>query len=320
MKRRLGHPGTHGIDEMPRESVSREVLEAFERCQRRYPTVQLPFEAFRARVEDILSREMNLPDEKAQLTALAQIRHEDLFLAIACSRDDRIAWEHFADDYLPLLRRFAAQACANPGESEDLAQDIAAKMLKEKNRLAGYNGRGSLASWLRAAVSHAAIDRFRRTRRQVSLEALQESGKQAALADPGNRDEEENLDSRWGPVISNLVNEKISALSARDRLLLGLYYLRDVPLKTIGRQFGIHEATAYRWLDKLRREIRKQVEHELRKKHGLRVSEIQSLWKWASLPSMVDPIAGAEASSPAAEANLENAGERIQKKSARGID
>lgn len=298
--------------------MAQEVLEAFERCLQRYPTVQLSFEVFQARVDEILSREMRLPDETSRLKAFVQIHHEDLFLAIACSRDDRVAWEHFADDYLPVLRHFAAQACGDPGEGEDLAQEITAKMLKEKNRLAGYNGRCSLAGWLRVAVSHAAIDRFRRRQRQVSLEDLQERGIQIAVVDSGKQDEGEALDAQWGPVVSSVANEKISKLSARDRLLLGLYYLRGVPLKTIGRQFGIHEATASRWLERLRQEIRKQVEHELRKKHGLRPNEIQSLWKWISVSSVVEPIAGD--SSPAVKSGSGYTDERMPKKTASQMD
>jgi len=141
---------------------------------------------------------------------------------------------------------------------------------------------------------------------------------QVSSADPGKKYEEDGLDSRWGPVISKVANEKMSGLSARDRLLLALYYLRGVSLKAISRQFGIHEATVSRWLDRLRREIRNQVERELRKKHGLRASEIQSLWRWISIPSVRDAIAGEL--SPATDANMENPGGQVQKKSARHMD
>ncbi len=303
---------------MRRKFIADDVLEAFERCQRRYPTVQLPFEAFQARIDAILSRDANQQSESAREEIFAQIHHEDLFLATACASDDRVAWECFADDYLPMLRKFASQACGGSGKGEDLAQEIAARLLGEKHRLAGYNGRGSLAGWLRVAVSHAAIDRFRRMRKQVSLEDLQEWDTQTAHNNPTSRDGEESLDSRWGPVISRVANEIMSRLSARDRLLLGLYYLRDVPLKAIGRHFGIHEATASRWLEKLRRNIRKQVESELRKKHGLRVSEIQSLWRWISIPSVVNPIAGRPY--PATEPTRGNTGGSEQKNPARRID
>ncbi len=294
--------------------MTQEIVEAFERCQRRYPTIQLSLEVFQARVNDVLSRICSV-EEQSQ--ASTRIHYEDLFLATACSRDDRIAWEYFADDYMPIIRRFAAQACGDSVEAEDLAQEVTAKMLREKNRLAGYNGNGSLAGWLRVAVSHAAVDRFRRRRGQVSLDELQESGMQAGLSN-GTKEDGEDLDSRWGPVVSGIANETISGLPARDRLLLGLHYLRGLSLKTIGRQFGVHEATASRWLERLRREIRKRVEHELRKKYGLRTGEIQSLWRFISIPSVVDPIA--EASSLATGANAGNAVEDMDKKPARRID
>jgi RNA polymerase sigma-70 factor, ECF subfamily len=301
--------------------MAKEVVEAFERCLRRYPAVQISYEEFQARIDEILSHELSLSDEQSRRKALALIHHEDLFLAMACSRQDRVAWEYFADDYMQLLRKFSTQACSNSAEGEDLAQEITAKMLKESNRLARYNGRGSLAGWLRAAVSHAAVDRFRRTRKQVSLEDLPQNSTPPDLIDPGNKDEDEALDARWGPVISNVASESISKLAARDRLVLGLYYLRGVSLKAIGRQFGMHEATVSRRLDRLRRDIRKQVEVKLRKKHWMSAGEIRSLWKHISISSVADPIVGTISPAPVTNSvETKNRAVPAQKKSARRKD
>ncbi len=268
--------------------MERQILESFERCQRRFPTVQLSIEDFRARVKEIIQPGI----KPSGSDAFEKLHCEDLFLAIACSRDDRVAWEHFVDDYLPMIRHFAAQACGNPTEAEDLAQELTAKLLNEKRRLAGYNGRGSLAGWLRVAVSHAAIDRFRKSSRQVSLEGLEESGTMPAVSNPVDCEEGDALDRQWGPIITRIAAECLHRLPSRDRLLLALYYLSGVPLKDLGRQFGIHEATASRWLDRMRRDIRKDVERELRKKHGLRSGELESLWKWISPSLLAESIAG----------------------------
>jgi RNA polymerase sigma-70 factor (ECF subfamily) len=266
--------------------MAQRLSEIFEQCQRRYPTVQLSVDLFRSRIEEILASEVRPAGNEAKL------HYEDLFLAIACARDDRVAWECFADDCVPLLKNFAAQACGNSSEGEDLAQEIVAKLLKEKTRLAGYNGRGSLAGWLRVTVSHAAIDRFRRTSRLTSLDSFEEGEAEALCQRSGKQQEEQTLDARWGPVVSQIAEEHLRALPARDRLLLSLHYLQSIPLKDIGRQFGVHEATASRWLDRLRGEIRKEVERTLRKKHGLRSSEIRSLWKWVSPQTLSESIAG----------------------------
>jgi len=230
--------------------------------------------------------------------------HEDLFLAVACARGDRIAWEYFADQYLPLLKRFAVQACRNCDAGEDLAHEIVTVLIGEshaanqatepgngprsapgasKGKLQSYNGRGSLAGWLRAAVAHAAIDRFRRARKLVSLDELEENAGLPGAQNSGSADTaEERLDARWGPVLAACVRKEIERLSARERLILGLYHLEGIPLKAIGLRFGVHEATASRWLERARREIRKNVERELRNVHGLNARELGSLWRWVA--------------------------------------
>lgn len=266
------------------------MLDVFERCQRRYPTVQLSIDIFQARVAEILA-EMQLAGDNVRAETFAKIHHEDLFLATACAHDDRIAWEHFADDYLPLLQNFATQACGNSGEGEDVAQEIIAKLLNDKKRIGGYNGRGSLAGWLRVAAAHSAVDRFRRIKKQSSLEELQECGV-PVVAVQVNEDSDEALDSSWGGKISEIVDDCLRKLPSRDRLILCLYYLQDVSLKAIGRQLGVSEATACRWLDRTRQDIRKHTERELRSKHGLRPNEMGSLWKWISPSLFAKSISG----------------------------
>ncbi len=254
----------------------------FERCQRRYPTIDLAFEDFAAHVDRILGSGERRAEGASDL--LDRMHHEDLFLALACSQGNRVAWEYFADEYLPLVQRYAGQACRHMAESEDLAQEIVAGLLDDRRRLAGYNGRGSLAGWLRVSVSHAAIDRFRRTRHQIPLEEVDGAGEE--LAAPGSRapgpDPVERLDARWGPVLLALLNEEIGRLSARDRLMLSLYYLEGIPLRLIGEQLGVHEATASRWLDSLRRRLRRGIEREMKRRHGLRPRELEAALQWVA--------------------------------------
>jgi len=307
---------------LPFETLQ-EAREVFERCQRRYPTISLSFAPFCARLDEIARAghrehssapaggvEAGSPEAcPACLSLFRQLHHEDLFLALACAWGDRVAWECFADDYLALLQSFAARACKNFDASEDLAQEIVAVLLggsitavgdagqegqgdnaralqessASQGKLASYNGRGSLAGWLRASVSHAAIDRFRRNRKQVSFDELVEQGRSPDLrASISAAEAEERLDARWGPTLAQALEQEISRLSARDRLLLSLYHVQGISLKAIGLQFGVHEATASRWLERLRRGVRKRVERQLRRAHGLTARDLRSLWHWVS--------------------------------------
>ncbi len=250
-----------------------QARDAFEQCRRRFPAIDLRIEVYLQRIQEIAA------SGDAQSGA---IQYEDLFLATACARGDRIAWECFADQYLSAIKTFALKACRNFHEAEELSQQIVAALMEDKAKLGGYNGRGSLAGWLRVAVAHAAIDRFRRASRTVSLDEMQEIGGDTIPALQDERLTAERSDCRWGPVLCDLLSEQLRKMPARDRLLLALYYLQSVPLKAIGMHFGVHESTVSRWLESLRRNLQKGVERELRIRHGLRRREIESLWVWAS--------------------------------------
>ncbi len=115
------------------------------------------------------------------------------------------------------------------------------------------------------------------------MEEMVEEGHLAPPADPDpGVPPEERLDAHWGTVLAQALKEELDCLCARDRLLLNLYYVDSVPLKAIGRHFGVHEATASRWLERLRRSLRKRVEHKMRKAHGLSARELETLWHWVS--------------------------------------
>ncbi len=249
--------------------ASDDLRAEYESCRRRYPTIDLSYEDFFARV-------------RATGIQVGHVCHEDLFLATACARGDRIAWEYFVDEYSPVLRRMAERGCRQFQEGEDLAQEMVAGLIADKSKLAGYNGRCSLAGWLRVALSHALIDRLRRRRREVSLEDSEGKEQELYAAIPSAEDRENSLDAAWGPVLAEALQAQIRDLPPRDRLIMSLYYVHGVPLKLIGRHFGVHEATASRWLDGLRRSVRKRVERDLRTRHRLKSGEISGLWQWVA--------------------------------------
>ena len=308
---------------MRQAETSEEIDAVYRRCQDRYPTIRLAPGTFRMRVEQILTaaheshpQGLDGSGDSSLFTACADCRalfrelhHEDLFLALACALGDGIAWELFASEYLALIKRFALNASRSYDASEDLSQDIVTLLLggnavpapappgengttdghaggagaASKGKLLTYNGRGSLAGWLRAAVAHAAVDRFRRSRREVSLdEMMQEGCFPASGCAAAESAVDDGPDARWGAVFSRALEEEITRLCPRDRLLLHLYYLQEVSLKSIGRQFGVHEATASRWLERVRRDLRRRVEQQLRKTHGFRSRDMKALWHWVS--------------------------------------
>jgi RNA polymerase sigma-70 factor (ECF subfamily) len=103
------------------------------------------------------------------------------------------------------------------------------------SKLASFTGRGSLEGWLRTVLAQEFVNRYRRTKRTVSLDEENEDGAQFAAPEP----------------------EPLS--SADPRLESATYYLDGRTLAEIARLLGVHESTISRKVDKLARLLRKKI-------------------------------------------------------------
>lgn len=192
----------------------------------------------------------------------------DLELARRCAAGDEQAWQRFVLEYRPVLYR-AADALDRSGGARDLADSLYADLygLKagegERQSLFRYfQGRSSLATWLRAVLAQRYVDRLRAARRLEPLpdEADAPGGLAAGRAgDPPDPDR-----PRYVALLRAALARAVAALGDRDRLRLACYYVQDLTLAETGRLLEEHEATVSRQLARTRRAIRDDVERQLR--------------------------------------------------------
>jgi RNA polymerase sigma-70 factor, ECF subfamily len=195
----------------------------------------------------------------------------DLDLARRCAAGEPAAWDEFVREYRPVLYR-AADALAPNGGARDLADALYAELYgvrttgpERRSLLLTFNGRSSLASWLRAVLCQRYIDRLRAERRLEPLPADDPAdGRQPA--DP-NR-------PRYVALVGRALGRAVGRLATKDRLRLAYYYLQELTLAEIGRLVGEHEATVSRQLARTRRALRDAVERELREDAGLTDPEV----------------------------------------------
>src|SRR5205085_11126276 len=169
------------------------------------------------------------------------------------------AWEEFMARFRELLYDSALGIARESSQAKDLADSIYAELygMNERegqrlSKLTYYTGRGSLEGWLRTVVAQEFVNRYRKTKRLVSLEEESEEGVQfASTAAPPPQ----IADRRLGEA----TDEALDQLGAEDRLVLAAYYLDDRTLTEIGRMVGVHESTISRRLEKLLKNLRKQV-------------------------------------------------------------
>ncbi len=125
-----------------------------------------------------------------------------------------------------------------------------------------YQGRSSLATWLRAVLAQRYVDRIRASRRTEPLPDEEFAAEGAARLSPAAGE-----DSRCRAAVRDALEAALAALEPRDRLRLRCYYTQELTLAAIGRVFGEHEATASRQLARVRKDLRLAVEGRMREAH-----------------------------------------------------
>jgi RNA polymerase sigma-70 factor, ECF subfamily len=189
----------------------------------------------------------------------SELKLDELALARACAAGHERAWQVFLTRYREKLYDIARGITKEDSRARDLADSIYADLYGTSerdgcrvSRLNFYMGRGSLEGWLRTVLAQEFVNRYRKTKRLVSLEEQAEEGVQFSSAES---EPALPVDARLGAA----VDAALEQLAAEDRLVLASYYLDNRTLTEIGRLVGVHESTISRRLEKLLKGLRKQV-------------------------------------------------------------
>jgi RNA polymerase sigma-70 factor (ECF subfamily) len=192
-------------------------------------------------------------------TFLLNLRVDELALARACAAGNDSAWEVFLTRYREKLYLSALRIAHEESAARDLADTLYADLYgvnkregQRVSKLNSYTGRGSLEGWLRTVLAQEFVNRYRKTKRLVSLDEESEEGAQFTAPEP-----EPVVPS--DPRLAKATDEALAALSGEDRVVLSAYYLDGRTLAEIARLLGVHESTISRKLDKLAKALRKQI-------------------------------------------------------------
>lgn len=189
----------------------------------------------------------------------AGLRIEDLALARACAAGSERAWEVFMARFREKLYDVARQITREDSAGRELADSVYADLYGTRTRegervskLSSYSGRGSLDGWLRTVLAQEYVNTYRKQRRLVSLDEESEEGAQfaSAVVEPA---------SRADPLLERATNEALHSLDSEERFVLASYFLDGRTLAEIARAMKVHESTISRKVEKLTRNLRKQV-------------------------------------------------------------
>jgi len=221
--------------------------------------IGLTHEAFGAILCEIVVKHCANAQGAELRSFVLSLRVDELALARACAAGNNDAWEIFLTRYREKLYLSALRIAREDSAARELADTLYADLYgtttrdgQRVSKLASYTGRGSLEGWLRTVLAQEYVNRYRRTKRLVSLDEESEEGVQFRAPDP---DPAPSADTR----LTAVTDEALLSLSSEDRMVLSAYYLDGRTLAEIARMMGVHESTISRKLDKMAKSLRKQI-------------------------------------------------------------
>ena len=196
---------------------------------------------------------------------------EDLALSAACMDGSEAAWEYFVREYRGYLRAAAGVITKNSragSNSQELADSLFADLFGladgkrgEHSLLRYFHGRSSLKTWLRTVLAQRHVDQIRAGRRWESLDG--EENENNGIAEPATAPALDPHKERYLNCFVRALEVCLARMEALDRQRLDLYYAQQMTLAEMGRKFGEHESSVSRNLQRVRRELRGNVEKEL---------------------------------------------------------
>ena len=162
---------------------------------------------------------------------------------LAGSRED---FDLLYETYFPRVYRFALKRLRDPGDAEDVAQEVFLTLI---TALASFKGESALLVWIFGVTRNKVNRRFRRPRPR--LEPLEEGG---ALDVQGfEAPTDETVDARR--VLGRCDEVIANGLTPLQRRIFHLKHLRQQPIRSIANALGKSEDAVKANLYRMRRAI-----------------------------------------------------------------
>lgn len=208
-------------------------------CRTAHPQVALTDDAFLEYLAAHLRLDIPITE------ALATIAIADLYLACAIVRGDPAAVRTF-EQRLQIIDAAIAHLDGGTALVDDVKTAVRERVLAHGGRakILEYQGRGSLAGWLKVVAVREALQ-LQRARRREAPANERELANELVTGPP-------LLDAQHRRIYRDAFTAALATLTPRERNLLRQHYLHRATVADIGTLYGVHGATAARWIAQIR--------------------------------------------------------------------
>ncbi len=197
----------------------------------------------------------------------------EITLAAAVAAGDPAAIREFETRYLVPVRSQLRAMNLNAADIADIEQTLRVRLLVGEDgapaRLVQYAGQGKLGGLVRVAAVREALTMLRRKKTTTSEDWLEE------LSSPDDDPELVQLKSRHRVEFKAAFEEAVRRLTPREHTLLRLHLVRQHSIDHIGAVYGVHRATAARWIEAAKRRLRTETSRILSERFELRGPDLE---------------------------------------------
>ncbi|MFQ5777648.1 MAG: RNA polymerase sigma factor [Terriglobia bacterium] len=174
-------------------------------------------------------------------------------------RGDRVAFEELVRRYDQNVLRLALQVVRSEEEARDLYQEAFLKIYRSLDR---FRFESQFSTWVYRVVMNVCLDYLRRasTRRESQAPSNQEGQPEFFQTLPEERPGLNPERALRGKEIARRIEQALTRLSPRERLVFELKHYHGMRLRAIGEQCGTSEETAKNCLFRATRKLRVELQ------------------------------------------------------------
>ncbi|MFO0662302.1 MAG: sigma-70 family RNA polymerase sigma factor [Polyangiaceae bacterium] len=206
----------------------------------------------------------------------------DLAVACACMHGRLDAITLLQGSYMRALDPHLRKLGLEPAAVEDVKQTLLRQLLVGQDgppRLAQYDGRGALGAWLRVSAVRLGLKVLRSRKRtdllgdeDAKLEAV------ASSADP----EASYMKEAFREIFRQSFREALASLEPKERNIVRQSLIDGLSIDELGELYGVHRATAARWLHAAKERIMVETRARFAAKSRASQTECDSMFRMIS--------------------------------------
>jgi RNA polymerase sigma-70 factor (ECF subfamily) len=218
---------------------------------------------------------VHLPPDSDPKAYLRSLVAADVYLACACALEIAEAIATFEAEYLSRVPAYIAQIDGSPQFADEIRQILREHLLVRRKdaraRIAGYTGRGALASWLRIVAVRIALDQ------RAGAARLRDDPSLLGELTADDSPELELLRARHAAALEDALKRALASLPSAERVLLRMYFSSGQNTSQIAAAFRVDRSTAARRLAAARQAVFDATKRILQEQLAIASSDFASL-------------------------------------------